>query len=49
MIGRSMASPFPAFLVFFYLIAGILLSLPMATLIQDNPSSDEIVFEDASE
>ena len=48
-IGRSITSPFPAFLVFFYLIAGILLSLPMATLIQDNPSSDEIVFEDASE
>ena len=48
-IGRSMASPFPTLLVCFYLIAGILLSLPIATFVEDNPSSDEIVFEDASE
>ena len=48
-IGRSMASTFPAFLVCFYLIAGILLTLPMTPLVQNNPNSDEIAFEDANE
>ena len=48
-IGRSMASTFPAFLVCFYLIAGILLALPMTTPVQNNPQSDEIAFEDLNE
>ena len=48
-IGRSMTSPFPAFIVLFYLIAGILLAIPMATLNEYDPSSDKIVLEEASE
>ena len=48
-IGRSMASPFPIFLVCFYLITGILLTLPMITPIQEDLPSDEIIFEDADE
>ena len=48
-IGRSMASPFPVFLVCFYLIAGILLTLPMTAPILGDPLSDKIVVEDANE
>ena len=48
-IGRSFTSPFPFLLLFFYLVAGILLALPLTVSENIDNLSDLIVLEDADE